>query len=499
VGTESHIHRLEEFHANIDMNEVLFVNPPSPDGHIYIRDMNRSGRRSRERTIWPQTSLAYLAAIAKRSGYPVGLLDCIASGISWEGVLDYLKEHRPSWIVVQAISSVITNDCYATYLGKRYGSSTVIVGPHVTALPRETMEAFPTIDFGIMGEAEETLEELLTVVDGGGHPGRIRGLVYRDRGEIIVNDPRPFIEDLNSLPIPLHELLPVDKYRLPYIGKRYTFILHSRGCPNSCHFCRQTVMWKSEPRLRSPESIYKELKYLNRLGIHNIMFHADTFTQERENVIGICREIIDNNLKIHWICNARVDRVDKEMLGWMKKAGCWMINFGIESGVQEILNRSNKGEGATIAAARTAVLMTKQAGIKVWGYFMIGLPGETRETIRETSRFARSLPLDMVNFAVAAPYPGTVFYEQAIENGWLESSEWEDFDQNYSAIVNYPELSGEEIMKGIRCCYLEWFLRPRGLIVFLKGMNSWSNILQMVRIAWAHITIRKKKGIDPRK
>jgi radical SAM superfamily enzyme YgiQ (UPF0313 family) len=489
VGIESHVYRLEKLRENIDMNEVLFLNPPSPDGHIYIRDINRSGRRSRERTIWPQTSLAYLAAVAKRAGYPVGLLDCIGSGITWEEYLAYIKEHRPSWVVVQAISSVITNDCYATYLARRYGAKTVVVGPHLTALPRETMEAFPTIDFGIIGEAEETLEELLLTIDRGGNPTIIRGLVFRDGRKIVVNEPRQFIRDLNSLPIPLHELLPVDKYRLPYIGERYTFVLHSRGCPNSCHFCRQTVMWKSEPRLRTPESICEELKYLNRLGIYNIMFHADTFTQDRENVIGICREIIDNSLKVRWICNARVDLVDEEMLEWMKKAGCWMINFGIESGVQDILIRSNKGEKATVTAARKAVLMTKKAGIKVWGYFMIGLPGETHETIRETSRFARSLPLDMVNFAVAAPYPGTVFYEEAIENGWLESNEWEDFDQNYSAIVNYPNLSGREIMNGIKRCYLEWFLRPRGLMVFARGLSSWHNIMNMFRIAFSHLTI----------
>lgn len=471
--------------------DILFVNPPSPDGYVYIRDINRSGRRSRERTIWPQTSLAYLAAVAKQAGYAVNILDCIASEISWDKYLSYIKKVKPKWTIVQAISSVMTNDVYATYLGKRYGSNTVVVGPHVTALPRQTMESFPSVDFGIVGEAEETLAELLNTVDKGGDLKQIKGLTYRERDEIIVNEERPFLEDISSLPIPLHELLPIDKYRLPYIGNRYTFVLHSRGCPNSCYFCRQTVMWKSQPRLRSPESICEELKYLDKLGVHNIMFHADTFTQDRDNVIGICRQIIDNNLKVRWICNSRVDRVDPEMLDWMKKAGCWMINYGIESGVQDILIKCNKGEKATVAAAREAVLMTKRAGIKVWGYFIIGLPGETHETIKETSRFARSVPLDMVNFAVGAPYPGTEFYRQAEENNWLESVEWEDFDQNYSAIVNYPELSSKEIMQGIRRCYIEWFLRPRGLWVFLKGMNSWENIVEMIRLSVSHLTIRK--------
>jgi len=471
--------------------DVLFVNPPSPDGSIYIRDINRSGRRSRERTIWPQTSLAYLAAVARRAGYTVDVVDCIALGMNWDQYLSYYRACNPKWVVVSAISSVMTNDVYATYLGKRYGSKTVVVGPHVTALPEETLRAFPSVDFGIVGEAEATMEELLRAVDQGGELSRIKGLVYRDRADIRVTEERPFIEDLNTLPIPLHELLPIDQYELPYIGRRYTFVLHSRGCPNACYFCRQNVMWKSKPRLRSPESICEELAYLDRLGARNIMFHADTFTQDRDNVIGICRAILDRGLKPRWICNARVDRVDQEMLGWMKRAGCWMINFGIESGVQEILTRSNKGDKATVEAARDAVLMAKAAGIKVWGYFIIGLPGETPDTIRQTSRFARSLPLDIVNFAVGAPYPGTVFHQQAAADGWLEGHDWEDFDQNYSAIVNYPGLSSAEIMRGIRRCYLDWFLRPRGLYTFLKGFTSWHNIATMARLAFSHLAIKK--------
>jgi radical SAM superfamily enzyme YgiQ (UPF0313 family) len=439
-----------------------------------------------------------LAAVAKREGYTVDLLDCIAKNISWDEYVNYVKENKPRWTVVQGISSVITNDLYASYIGKRYNSHTVVVGPHVTALPRETMECFPSCDFGIVGEAEETLAELLNAVDKAGDLKEIKGLVYRKQGQIVVNEERPFIEDLDSLPIPLHELLPVDKYRLPYIGGRYTFVLHSRGCPNACHFCRQSVMWKSQPRLRSAESICKELKYLERLNIHNVMFHSDTFTQDRDNVIEICRQIMENGLMLRWICNARVDRVDEEMLEWMKKAGCWMINYGIESGVQDILTKCNKGENATVQAARDAVMMTKRAGIKVWGYFIIGLPGETYDTIKETSRFARSLPLDMVNFAVGAAYPGTEFYRQAVENKWLESYEWEDFDQNYSAIISYPDLSSEKIMKGVRKCYLEWFCRPRGLWVFLKGMSSWDNIIMMMHLAVSHLAIKKSSGFCSR-
>ncbi|MBM3334614.1 radical SAM protein [Candidatus Sumerlaeota bacterium] len=473
--------------------DVLFVNPPSPDGYIYIRDFNRCGKRTRERRIWPQTSLAILAAIARRAGYKVDVLDCIASRISWDDYHEYVKAHEPRWTVSLAITSILTDDLFATVLGKQCNSHTVVLGPHITALPVETMRAYPTIDFGILGEPEETFEELLKTVDGGGDLGNVRGIVYRRNGEIVVNEPRPFIKDLDSLPLPLHELLPMDKYRMPYIGKRYTFVLHSRGCPYACTFCRQTVMWRSQPRLRSPASIIAELKYLARLDVHKVLFHADNFTQNRENVVELCRRILDDNLKVRWICNSRVDCVDAEMLRWMSKAGCWMINYGIESGAQEILDNCNKGGRATVERARQTIAMTKKAGIKAWGYFVIGLPGETRETIEQTSRFARSLPLDLVVFDAATPYPGTEFHEQAVKNGWLESTQWEDLDQGSRASVSYPHLSSSEIMAGIGRCYRQWFMRPRGALAVLKGLRSPCDIVEICRLVASHLNIGKSE------
>jgi radical SAM superfamily enzyme YgiQ (UPF0313 family) len=248
-------------------------------------------------------------------------------------------------------------------------------------------------------------------------------------------------------------------------------------------------MWKSVCRLRSGESIAAEFKYLANLGVKKVMFHSDTFTQARDNVLEICDHLTRANTGIEWICNGRVDLVDPEILGAMKRAGCFMVNYGIESGVQKLLDDSNKGKNATIENARKAVAMTKDAGIQVWAYFIIGLPGETKQTIKQTSIFARELPVELVNFSVATPYPGTPFYRTAEEKGWLKKVEWEDFDQNYSAVVSYPELSDKEIMKGIKQCYLDWYGTPRGIKTFLKGLTSWANIQTMFRIAIDHLRI----------
>lgn len=468
--------------------DVLFVNPPSPDRYVYIRDINRSGRRSRERTIWPQTSLAYLAAVIRQAGYSVDIVDCIALNMGWDDFGSLLKERPPRFIVTNPITSIISNDLYVAYLGKFHGAYTIAAGPHITHLPEETLTRFPCLDFGIIGEAEDTVRELILALDEGTPLKDVKGIVYRDdAGQPRVTPKRPFIENLDKLPFPLHELLPISRYDLPYIGSRYTFVLAGRGCPFLCTFCRQPIMWERRVRKRSAESMVNELKYLDSLGIHNIMLHADTFTIDRNIVVELCDGIISQRLPVRWICNSRVDTVDYEMLCLMKRAGCWMINYGIESGSNVILANIRKGGNATVEQARRAVAWTKKAGIKVWAYFVMGLPGETEDTVNATIEFAKSLPADIVNFAIGAPYPGTELYYQARENKWLVSEFWEDFDQNYSAILSYPGFTSEDILRSVRRAYIEWYIRPHGVLSFLRGIRTWKDIRTLMRIGYDHL------------
>jgi radical SAM superfamily enzyme YgiQ (UPF0313 family) len=251
-------------------------------------------------------------------------------------------------------------------------------------------------------------------------------------------------------------------------------------------------MWERRVRKRSADSIVTELKYLDALGIHNIMFHADTFTIDRNIVIELCNKIIDQRLPVRWICNSRVDTIDYEMLCMMKQAGCWMINYGIETASDVILENVRKGGNATVDQARKAVEWTKRSGIKVWAYFVMGLPGETKDTVNETIRFAKSLPADIVNFAIGTPYPGTELYIQAKDNNWLVSEFWEDFDQNYSAILSYPDCSSEDVLRSIRRAYVKWYIRPRGIMSFLKGIHTWKDFKTILRIGYDHLKMPKE-------
>jgi len=250
--------------TDLDMGkiDILFVNPPSPDGYIYIRDINRSGRRSKEREIWPQTSLAYLAAMT-RDKYSVGLIDCIAEQMDWTAFKSYLQARQPRYVVINIISSIITNDIYTAYLAKTINAIAIGLGPHVTELPKETLKRYPSLDYIIRNEAELTIRDLIDTLENKGDLAGVLGIAWR-RGldDFVVNPDRPFIENLDSLPIPAHDLLPIHKYRLPILGNDFTFVLANRGCPNRCTFCRQMIMWKYNVRLRSAESIFQELKYL---------------------------------------------------------------------------------------------------------------------------------------------------------------------------------------------------------------------------------------------
>jgi len=425
--------------------KIILCNPPSPDGFVYIRDINRSGRRSREGTRWPQTSLAMIAAVL--SNHDVEVWDCITEGWNYQDTWNKLNSTKPDWVILESVSSTISHDAIIGMYAHSLGAKTILISPHGKALNQETQLRFPFIDhvldYGqkIDGEPEYVIRELIT-------------------GEV-----RQPHETFETLPPARQDLLPLQKYDLPLIGKGYTFVVTSRGCPFKCIYCRTTVTWESKVRYRPVESILEEIR---RYHLTNIAFHADTATVNRRQMLAICEGIKSLPWKVRWICNSRVDTVDLEMLQAMKSAGCWMICFGIESGDDRVL-AMNKKE-ATVADAIQAVTWAKEAGLKVWGYFMLGLYGETCASMERTRLLARRLPCDIVNFAIAAPYPGTEWGRIADTNGWLTNNgRWESYDQNYSAIVDQPDCSHDEVLRMQRRAYLSWYLSWRGLKFLMQA------------------------------
>jgi radical SAM superfamily enzyme YgiQ (UPF0313 family) len=291
--------------------------------------------------------------------------------------------------------------------------------------------------------------------------------VWRNGGDIVVNPDRPFIQELDDLPLPRHDLLPLAEYRAPLVGGPYAFVVTSRGCPGGCRFCIKHVSYGDSVRFRSPENVLEEIEALVDLGVRDIHMYADLFTLNRDHVLGISEALIDQGTPVRWTCNSRVDFVDESMLQTMARAGCWMIAWGIESGDERMLRRMRKG--TSLVQISQALRWSREVGMMNWGYFIIGLPGETEKSIRRTIDLSKELPLDLALFHIAAPHPGTPFFFEVVENGWFRpGTRWEEVDMDRSTVLDYPDLSAEDLERWARRAFREWALRPRPLATYLR-------------------------------
>lgn len=424
--------------------KILFVNPPSPDGYVYIRDINRSGRRSRENTIWPQTSLAMLASVFPEDDCLI--LDCIAEGIEYHTLYKRMQAFGPDWVVFNPVSSTITHDMIVAHYGKSLGAKTVAVSPHTKALREESLERYKSLDYAVDytkggTEPEYNLRELIKGISAAG-------------------------TKFEDLPPARQDLLPIRYYSLPFIGRGYTFVVTSRGCPWKCIYCRQTVMNESKVRFRPVDTVIEEIR---KYKLTNIAFHADTATMNKKWIYEFCDKVEKLPFKVRIVTNSRVDTVDLPMLRRMQRAGFWMVCYGVESGDNKVL-AMNKKE-ATVEQARQAVRWTKEAGLKVWGYFMLGMYGDNAQSMERTVRLSLSEPFDIVNFAISAPYPGTEWGEIASANGWLVDKRWEAYDQNYSAQVSQPGASIHMVKQFQRNAYLRWYFSFRGFKFLLSSFK----------------------------
>jgi radical SAM superfamily enzyme YgiQ (UPF0313 family) len=328
--------------------DIMLVNPPTPDGGYWIRTQHRVGRRTRENMVWPQVSLAQMAALLYPT-YKVKIVDANAERMGWQEFAKLIDKYQPKYYMTQVTAPTLENDMYGCFLAKSRDVITIAFGTHVTPIPRESLRPYPSLDFVLVGEPDLLIRDLLDNLegkieqrsdeinrlfmehdpsyesaineDGTVDMHKIKGLAWRNADEIVVNFPRPFIKDLDDLPIPMHELLPLQEYRMPMIKGPFTFIVTSRGCPAGCTYCIKHVSYQFTARIRSPELIMEELWQLKKLGINNIHMYADLFTVNRDQVVNLCQRMIAEKINLKWTCNSRVDYVDEEMLKLMGKLG----------------------------------------------------------------------------------------------------------------------------------------------------------------------------------
>ncbi|UCC92008.1 MAG: radical SAM protein, partial [Candidatus Aenigmatarchaeota archaeon] len=366
--------------------KILLSNPP------FFKNFNRQVRWSAKTSgaLHPPIYLAYAAANLKKTGHEVLLIDAVALELAREEFLERIEEFKPELVLFETSTPSFLNDSeLADIIKSMIDAKVVFTGSHASALPEDTLR-MSELDFVCIGEYEETLVELADYLKNKKPLKNVKGLAYKDgEGKIRTNKPRPLIKELDGLPWPLREQLPVEKYRDTLLTSPLTFIVTARGCPYYCTYCNWPYnMFGHKIRKRNPKDVVDEVEHcIKKYGLKTYKFFDDTLTADRKHAIAICKELIKRGIKTPWICNARVDTLDEETMRLMKKAGCYLYKVGVESGNQKILNWIKKG--TTVQQIKRFFKTTKKVGIQTFASFMIGYPDETRETIKQTLDFAK--------------------------------------------------------------------------------------------------------------
>lgn len=440
-------------------------------------------------TIWTPLSLSYCAAVARQDGHEVFLNDCIVEDVSFADVSRKAAEIRPDLVVMNAVTPSIDSDMTTVEAVKRGypGAFVAVIGIHTTAIPADAFDRAPRLDAVIRGEPELTVRELLAALSAGTALEGIPGLALRRDGEIRVTAERIPVENLDDLPFPAYDLIQHDLYRMPYTDGRFLLVATGRGCPHPCTFCADHTYYGKKLRLRSPKNLVDELEHWGKAyGIREFLFWSEGFTLSPPRAKAVAREIIRRGLDIEWVCNSRVDDVDAEMLELFKQAGCQIIGFGVESGVQEMLDAMKKG--TTVGQIREAISMARAAGIQTAAHCMLGFPGETKQTIQTTVDFVRSLELDFAQFYCAVPFPGCELHDWAKEEGWIATDDYRKYEQNQSAL-NVPGFTWQDIEKERSRAYRKFYLRPSMIGNHLSRLTSLKRVKtfgRMVRefVSW---------------
>ncbi len=464
------------------MPDILLIAPPFSLGDRY-------GIKTKDKDIGghlPPLGLACLAAFIREYNFSVEIIDAPALELTVDDIIKLVEEKNPRVIGITSLTSRFNKAVdIAKKIKMKRNVIIILGGVHATILSEEIMNQYDCFDILVYGEGECTLLELMQELKLNDYRGisvrvlkSISGIVFHSKNKVIKTKPRIPITDLDSLPFPARDLLPMDKYiPLPnnYKRKPIAHMVAIRGCPFNCTFCSNNKVFGRKIRFRSPQKVLEEIKYLKeKFSTKEISFWDDTLTVNRTWIIDLCNLITKENLDITWTCCARVDTVDKELLNLMAKAGCWNIFYGIEAGDQALLDNINKG--TTIEQIKNAVKWTKEAGIEIRGSFMLALPGETPELAKKTIEFAKELGIDYAQFSITTPFPGTQLYNNVEKYGKLSK----DFSL-YNLWGGVPFIptgykSEEEILEVSKHAMRSFYLRPRFILSKLKKIRSFEDI-----------------------
>jgi len=490
--------------------KVLLLNPP------FLPKFSRNSRSpavTKGGTIYMPIWLSYATGVLEKEGFEVKLIDAPAQKLSPEEVIDEIKKFEPKLIVIDTSTPSINNDIkVAESVKDATNSFVILVGTHVSALPEETLKLSKKIDAVARKEYDYTIRDLAFALKEDKNLQSVLGLSFRKNEKVIHNPDRPMIQNLDELPFVTsvyNKYLNIKNYFYSSANYPMVMIMTGRGCPFRCFFCNwPQVFFERKYRLRSPENVVAEFEYIvkNLPEVKEIGVEDDTLTADIPRVHEICRLLIEKgiNKKLKWYANVRV-ALNLETMKIMKEAGCRLIIPGYESGVQEILDNAHKG--ITLEQSREFAKNAKKVGLLVHGCFIIGLPGETKGTARETIEFAKELDPDDAQFFPLIPYPGTEAYEWGKKNNYLlteDFSKWSTEEGWHNSIISTPELTNEEILELCNQAKIEFYLRLKYILKTLKlVLTNWNETKRAFKASnvffrYLFKVIRGRKSVSKR-
>ncbi|MCW4005158.1 MAG: radical SAM protein [Candidatus Bathyarchaeota archaeon] len=451
--------------------KVTLVNPPYPPGvHSHPPFI--------------PLGLGYLGAVAEQAGHEITIIDCQAEKLDYEGFKNRLSKTPSDVVGVTATTLLYKSAMKLITISKQVqpDATTMLGGSHGTFWDINALNEYPALDIVIRREGEQTLIELLEKIQANASISKVLGITFRgEDGKIRRTAERPFLQDLDSLPFPAHHLMPLDS--LKRMGQILFPLISSRGCVYWCDFCSTVRMFGRAYRWRSPKNVVDEMQLVHdKYGVNQVTFYDDAFTVDRDRVFKICDELRARKLDLMWDCGTRVDMVDRQLLDKMRGAGCFAVWLGVESGSETILKAMNKS--IQLDQTRRAYKTAHNAGLMTIANTVLGFPGETEQTAKETINFIKELNPDDVGFYVATPYPGTPMYDEVVKNGWLRITDFNRYD-TAGATFETPWLSMDKLNALRYKAYQQFYLRPSYVLKMMRRGGTYG--LSAVKTSGAYL------------
>ncbi len=447
--------------------KVLLINPPYNSSKYKFIGL-----------VTPPLGIAYIAAVLETDGVEVRIIDTPAVDMDFETIKREVENYSPDLVAITAVTPTISSALKTAEISKKACPGTLIVlgGYHPTFTYQELLKN-DYIDVVVLGEGEYTMLELVQALDKGEDLSKVKGIACKS----FKTSSRDIIEDLDSIPFPARHLLPMDDYKIMNMKFTVGTLISGRGCPYHCSFCASSAMHGHKMRLRSSKNVVDEMEHLIEDHDTEILaFMDDTFTLNKKRVYDICDDIKERNIDNYWGCTARVDTISEDLLKKMKDAGCITLFLGVESADQQSLDELNKK--ITIDKIKKTFELTKKHGIRTIASVALGMPGDTRNSIKSTIKFVKSLEPNYAIFSLATPYPGTDFYNKSLEDNLIKTDDWSKFSL-LTPVIETVDCSLEELKKLQKKAFRDFYARPLYLLrqTWMDGPILFKAAISMLR------------------